>query len=140
MSPEELKACGRRVTEELFNQGDQAVADRLLGPDYTDYIVADGTALSAMQLRDLVVRLRAAFPDLRSQIEEQIVEGDILVQRLTVTGTHRGAAFNGVPTSGRRVRISAVSIARMGPDGRFAEQWTLHDRHAVLAQLGVEPS
>ncbi|CRK56368.1 hypothetical protein [Alloactinosynnema sp. L-07] len=43
-----------------------------------------------------------------------------------------------MPTTGKRIRISAVSIARMGPDGRFAEQWTLHDRHAVLAQLGAE--
>ena len=44
MSPEELKTLGRRITDELFNQGDLTVADELFHPHYTEHITTNPTA------------------------------------------------------------------------------------------------
>ncbi|MFI6595378.1 ester cyclase [Nonomuraea sp. NPDC050536] len=125
MTPEELKERGRRIAEELFNQGDLSVADELIDRDYTQYIAAGRRTVSGLAaVKDQIVRLRQAFPDLRSHVDEQIAEGDTLVQRLTVRGTHA--------ETGREIEFDLVDIARVGADGTFVARWS-------LASLGEEP-
>jgi predicted ester cyclase len=140
MSPEEIKARGRRITEELFNQGDLSVVDELIDPSYTEYLAAEHMTVSAAELKDFIADIRRAFPDLHAHTEQQIVEGDTLVQRLTVTGTHDGVPQSGAPPTGMRIRVSAVDISRIGPDGRFMQRWTLADHLAVLSQLNLLPA
>lgn len=140
MTPEELKACGRRIVDELFNQGDLTVIDQLIDPDFREYVVADGEDVSAADVRDYVTEIRRAFPDLRSHIDLQVAEGDLLVQRLTITGTHDGEPFRGLPATGRQFRISLAEISQMGPNGRFVRRWTLHDALGLLRQLGALPT
>lgn len=137
MTPEDMMARGRRVTEELFNQGDLAVVDELIDPGYAEHLVADGRTISAGELKDRITDLRRACPDLYAHTEEQVVEGDTLVQRLTVTGTQDAGALDGEPPAGRRMQVSVVDISRVGGlQGRFVERWTLTDQLAVLRQLG----
>jgi|KBSSwiStaDraftv2_1062776.scaffolds.fasta_scaffold1002068_2 predicted ester cyclase len=140
MSPDEIKARGRRITDELFNQGDLSVVDELIDPGYTEYLAAEHKTVSAAELKDLITDMRRAFPDLHAHTEQQIVEGDTLVQRLTVTGTHDGVPPSGAPATGKRIRVSVVDISRIGPDGRFMQRWTLADQLAVLSQLNLLPA
>jgi len=140
MSPDEIKARGRRITDELFNQGDLSVVDELIDPGYTEYLAAEHKTVSAAELKDLITDMRRAFPDLHAHTEQQIVEGDTLVQRLTVTGTHDGVPPSGAPATGKRIRVSVVDISRIGPDGRLMQRWTLPDQLAVLSQLNLLPA
>ena len=89
MSPEELKAHARRVPEELLTQGDLAVADAVFAPD----LVHHGPTPHAPGVagaKQFALALRRAFPDLCAIVEDEIAEGDTVVQRLTLSGTHRG--------------------------------------------------
>jgi predicted ester cyclase len=83
--------------------------------------------------------LRRALPDLRAIVEDEIAEGDAVVQRLTLSGTHEGSLC-GVPPSGRRATWPLVVILRLGPDGRFAEHWSSWDLLDLLRQLGAVPA
>jgi steroid delta-isomerase-like uncharacterized protein len=80
-------------------------------------------------------RLRAAFPDLRVEINDLIAEGDKVVARNTVTGTHRGE-FMGIPPTGRRVAYDEIFVVRFA-DGRIAETWGVVDLASLMRQLGV---
>ena len=80
----------------------------------------------------------AAFPDLRHSIEEQVAEGDTVVNRLLVRGTHRGD-FQGIPPSGKAVAIAAISIQRF-EGGQLVEQHLLVDTLGLLQQLGAVPA
>src|ERR1051326_5678982 len=53
--------------------------------------------------------LRRAFPDLHVQIEDLIAEGDRVVSRNTVTGTHQGEYMGHKPT-GKSVRYHEIFI------------------------------
>ena len=133
MSPEELKVRARRIPEELLTQGDLAVADELLAPvcrHHAPHPVAPG----ATGLKAWIVALRRAFPDLRAIVEDEIAEGDRVVQRLAISGTHR-EPFLGSPPSGRRVSWYLVEILRVGPDGKFTERWSIWDRLGLAQQL-----
>ncbi|MGW5719842.1 ester cyclase [Amycolatopsis sp. NPDC003865] len=138
MTPDEIRARARRITEELFNQGDLAVIDELVDPACVQYLAVEDRTTGVAELAEFVVEIRRAFPDLRAHTEQQVVDGDTLAQRLTVTGTHSGAAFAGLPpATGARLRVNVVDIYRVGPAGRFTQRWTLWDEHTFRLQLGL---
>jgi len=126
MSPDELKMHARRVPEELLTQGDLAVVDEVFAPN------VEG-------IRQWVAGLRQAFPDLCAIVEEEVAEGDTVVQRLTYRGTHTGT-FLGLPPTGNRATWLAMEFRRLGPDGKFTEQWMVADLLGVLQQLGIIPA
>jgi steroid delta-isomerase-like uncharacterized protein len=70
-------------------------------------------------------------------IEEMFSAGDRVVVRWTGTGTHVGE-MNGIPPTGKSVRVDAISIHRMR-DGKIAETWEVWDTLGFLQQLGVVP-
>ena len=119
------KAVIMRIFEEALNQGNRQVRDELVSPD----LVSDAAAPP-------VDDLRAAFPDLHWVVHDQIAEGDMVVNRFTITGTHTGAEFMGIPPSGKRIEVKGLGIDRMA-NGMVAQGWTVLDTHGLLQQLGA---
>lgn len=138
MAPDELKIRARRFPEELLTQGDLAVADELLTPDCLHHAPAP-LAPGTEGLKRWTRALRRAFPDLRAIVEDEIAEGNTVVQRLTLSGTHRGT-FLGIPATGRHATWQLVAIQRLGRDGKFAEHWSSPDLFSLLRQLGALPA
>jgi steroid delta-isomerase-like uncharacterized protein len=80
----------------------------------------------------------AAFPDLRHNVEDMVAEGDRLVARLRVTGTHRGDLM-GIAASGRPVDFGAISAFTIR-DGQVAAISVAIDMLAMLQQVGAVPA
>jgi predicted ester cyclase len=81
-------------------------------------------------LKEVLTALHRAFPDLHIVIEDVIAEGDKVVSRNTVTGTHQGE-YMGLPPTGRSITYQEILIARF-VNGRVAETWAVVD---VFAQM-----
>ena len=86
-------------------------------------------------IKEVFTTLHRAFPDLRVTIEDLIAEGDKVVSRNSVTGTHHGA-YMGVPPTGRSITYNEIFILRF-VDGRIAETWGVVDVASQMRQLGV---
>ena len=71
-------------------------------------------------------------------IEEIFSTDDRVVVRWTGTGTHVGEV-NGVPPTGKAVRVHTISIHRM-QGGKIAETWEVWDTLSFLQQIGVVPA
>ncbi len=138
MTPEEMKTRARRIADELFSQGDLAVADEILAPNLIHH-TPETHVEGSEGAKQFVLALRRAFPDLSATVEDQIAEGDKVVQRIRWSGTHEGEFF-GVPPTGKRVTAELMEIHRMGPDGKIAEHWSSMDQLALLQQLGAMPA
>jgi len=82
-------------------------------------------------------RLHSAFPDLHVTVEDLIEEGDKVVGRNTVTGTHEGE-YMGLKPTGRSITYNEIFIIRFA-DGRIAETWGVVDVLSQLRQLGAVP-
>jgi len=65
---------------------------------------------------------KGAFPDMEFTVDLLIESGDLIVSNWTLTGTHSGADYYGVPPSGKRVTINGTAILRMR-DGQVVEHW-----------------
>jgi steroid delta-isomerase-like uncharacterized protein len=83
------------------------------------------------------VAVMNAFPDFNCTVEEQIAEGDKVVIRLTMRGTHLGP-YLGMPPTGKKIEVGGISIGRFA-DGKAIEGWLLTDTLGLMQQLGAIP-
>jgi steroid delta-isomerase-like uncharacterized protein len=79
---------------------------------------------------------RAAFPDFAVEVHDTIAEGDKVVTRWSMRGTHLGE-YNGIPATGRVVGHGAISIDRV-QDGLITDEWIEFDQYGLLRQLRGE--
>jgi steroid delta-isomerase-like uncharacterized protein len=80
----------------------------------------------------------AAFPDGKTSTDDLIAEGDKVVERFTLVGTHKGD-FMGIPATGKRVSVTGMSIFRIA-GGKIVEHWGENDAIGLMMQLGVLPA
>lgn len=134
---EHNKTLVRRLLEDDISRGNITVAEQIIAPDFVDHTNPPGMQHGLAGHNAIVALFRAAFPDQWWQIEDLIAEGDRVVARTTMTGTHRGDFF-GIPATGRAVRVSGVHILRIA-NGRIAEHRGNNDDLGLMRQLGVIP-
>ena len=112
--------------------------DELVEPDALIRTPLPIQATGAQALKEVWARLLRAFPDLHITIEDLIEEGDKVVSRNTVTGTHQGE-YMGLPPTGKSVTYNEIFIVRFA-GGRVAETWGVVDVLSQMRQLGVIPA
>ncbi len=140
MSAEDNKALANRFVEEVLNQGNFDRADQFFTSDYVEHVPPPpGFPTGLAGLRQYFTFFRQAFPDFHYTVEDTVVEGDKVVQRLTGQGTMKGE-FLGIPATGKHATWTEMHIARIGPNGKFVEHWANVDQLGMLQQLGVIPS
>jgi steroid delta-isomerase-like uncharacterized protein len=130
------KALLRRFYEELWNQGDLEAIPELVAEDFVDHHPLPGAPPRREGLAALVTTWRTAFPDIRETCEDLICEGDKVVGRFTMRGTHSGE-FMGVPPTGRSVTMSGIDIVRVA--SKIAEFWYGEHLLELMQQLGAVP-
>lgn len=134
----ENKTVMKRIYEEIWNEGKLEVIDELFSPDYVAHFLPPGMPPGREGFRAFVASYRSAFPDGHTIIQDQIAEGDKVVSRISMRGTHRGNLMGVAPT-GNVVELSAIVITRI-QDGKNVEAWVEQDRLGMLQQLGVVPA
>lgn len=77
------------------------------------------------------------FPDLHSTIEDMISEGDKVVLRWRVEGTHTGE-FMGVAPSNMKMTLGITEIFRVA-NGQLVEAWDQFDQLSLMQQIGAIP-
>lgn len=121
-SAPENKALVRRWLEEVFTGG----AVSRLGEIFTQaYVLHDPSFPEEVHgfdgIRRYVGAYRAAFPDLRVSVEDQVAEADTVATRWAVRGMHRGE-FLGMAPTGDEVAVSGIEFDRIF-GGRIDEAW-----------------
>jgi predicted ester cyclase len=82
VSVEDNKALIRRIPEEVYNEGNLAVSDEVIAADYVEHFpLPPGWPSGLEGLKQFISVLRAAFPDFRYTVEDEIAEGEKLVER-----------------------------------------------------------
>ena len=138
MSTEENKAILRRGYEEIHNKGNLAAIDELIASDYVEYSpAAPGLPLGLEGVKQTFTMFRTAFPDFHVTVEDMVAEGDKVVARLTMSGTHKGE-FMGTSPTGKQITVAVIDIMRFA-DGKAVEHWNIVDNLSIMQQLGVVP-
>lgn len=97
---------------------------------------SDEAAVGRAAVRERAAQLLAAFPDLRLERQELVIDGHRHADRWVLSGTHDGELL-GIPPTGRPVRIEGATFTRMNDEGLVAEDYHFVDLARLLNQLGV---
>jgi predicted ester cyclase len=71
-------------------------------------------------------------------VEDVIAEGDKVVTRVTLRGTHQGETEEFGPPTGRQVELKGITISRI-EGGKIVEDWDAYDNLSAMQQLGLAP-
>ena len=135
ITEEEAKALLDRYLE-IFNEGNLALADEILDPEFvlkSPFLPEPIVGIEA--LKAFVPNNATTFPDFHCTIEEIMVKGDKIVSRFTITGTNTG--FLGeLPPTGKKVHISAAVAITQVVNGKIVEDETFWNVLDFYQQLG----
>ena len=135
--PSDLKSLNYRWID-AFNRQDWEAEKAARGSDYKAYMSGSKDPLDNEAWGQFMRHFTSAFPDAHISIEACIAEGESVVSRWVLTGTHK-AAFQGVPPTGRAVRFSGIEFNRVA-GGQIAEHWSQFDLAGLLGQIGAIPA
>lgn len=133
----DMKQVYRSLLEEAFGKGNLQAFDELCDPGYRSHDPVTGDSDLAREKENCRM-YRAAFPDLSPTVLASYVDGDTVITRWRMTGTHQGSLM-GIPATGRRCTADGTSIARCR-GGKIAEDWVMWDALGLMRQLGAAPS
>ena len=131
---EENKALALRSWQLLDNPD---ILEEVYAPDLV-WHEPDQEVRGYEEARQFVSMYKTAFPDLDVTVEDAIVQGDKVVTRYTVRGTHQGEIEEFGPPTGRQVELEGITIHRI-EDGKIVEEWERYDNLGILQQLGLVP-
>ncbi len=134
MSAEENKALARRSWEAPDNLD---ILDEVYAPDFV-WHEPDQEIRGHEEARQFITMYKTAFPDLSATVEDEIAEGDKVVTRWTIRGTHQGEIEEFGPATGRQMELKGITIHRFEGD-KIVEEWNRYDNLSVLQQLGLAP-
>lgn len=118
------KEIVRRLVEEVLGQGRLELLPDLVAADYIGHL-AMGDHYGPGGVRIDIASYRRAFPDILVTLEDLLADGDKVIRRFTLRGTHQGT-FLGVAASGRPVALRGIAIDRLA-EGRLMESWVQID-------------
>jgi steroid delta-isomerase-like uncharacterized protein len=124
--------------EEVLNKGNMQVVDELIAPNFVEHDPFPGQAPGVEGLKQAMVALRQAFPDLHVTVDEMLSEGDKVVIRSTMKGPHKGNFMN-IPATGKQISVEGIDIVRIS-NGRAVEHWGVTDNLTMMQQLGLVPA
>jgi steroid delta-isomerase-like uncharacterized protein len=109
----------------------KAINGNVKTPQMADEFIADSDA----GLKQHIAVAEVAFPRYSLDPEDIFAEGDKVLVRFTLRGTHHGE-FMGIPPTGRTVAVPGLIVYRIA-NGKIAEHWMHMDNMGLMQQLGV---
>jgi steroid delta-isomerase-like uncharacterized protein len=124
----------RTAWEAAWDRGDVDALDDVLGADYRR-IGVGGDAQALTEFKASIIATRSAFPDLKTVVDDLLVEGDRVAIRWHSSGNHQHS-FLGVPATKRPVAVSGATFGRFEGE-RIVEEHVTWDPRTLLSALGI---
>jgi steroid delta-isomerase-like uncharacterized protein len=135
--PQQISDIDKRLFSEVWNQGKIDVIDDIFSIDYINHTLQPGLPPGKQGLKQMVTTMRTAFPDLKMIPDDVIVEGNKIVTRWILRGTHKGEGL-GFPATNKSVQVIGIGI-HVYKGGKVVDSWTSMDSMGLAQQLGMIP-
>lgn len=129
---EQNRALALRWMEEIWNERREEVLDELMHEGAVAHLEG-GDVHGPDGFKAGRRAFLGALPDLRIAVEDSVAEGDSVVLRWRLTGSHTGEGL-GIRPSGLAVEARGMTWFRFR-DGRVCEGWDSWDQSGLMKTL-----
>jgi predicted ester cyclase len=127
------KRLVRRFYKEVYGDWNMSLVDEVVSPRFTSHDWPEGAPTGPEGFRAFYSAIRTALPDARYEVDDMIAEGDKVVVRWRLLGTHQGD-FRGIAPTGRAIALKGIAIYRVD-GGMLMERWVVTDLHGLLEEI-----
>jgi len=136
VSVEENKALIRRFFEAQA-KGDLAALKEMMAPDFVDHNLLPGQAPGREGYLQSVAEDSATFSEVHNIFEEQLVDGDKVISRISTRALHDRGEYFGLMPAGKELEVTSITIHRI-VGSRIAEEWSQGSGLAEMTQHQLE--
>jgi hypothetical protein len=137
---EQNKVLVRRAYEEFYTKKNikvvDKVVDEIIAPNFTDHTPPYGFPPGREGMKQEVAMFLKAFPDMRVTSEEMLAEGDTVMARFKVTGTHTGS-FMGEAPSHKKFTYGGIECFRV-KGGKITDVWRYSGGAMAMQEMGIK--
>jgi len=135
---EPTKAIALRFAKEGWgtNPGWEKVWDELMAPNVVHHFNSWSEPIVGLKVNKAFnISLFEGFPDIYQTIEDVVAEGNKVVYRTTIRGTHTGEFMEISPT-GKSCKLNDFTMLRI-VDSKIVEYWYECNLLELMKQLGL---
>lgn len=116
-----------------YETGDRGEIAKRLHPRHTYYAPGGGGSFGLEDRLDDERYFFEAFSEIRTSIDEALVDGDRVAARITMSCRHTGS-YQGIEATGKAIRIPYMEMIHY-EDGLILDEWAEFDMMGILNQL-----
>ena len=134
----ETRSVARRYYEDFLTApGRLEVADDILHQDVVFHNpISAGGIHGIQEYKDFAARWYRGFPDRHFSVDNEVIEGDLIAIRFTITGTHNGEFMGAAPT-GEKIHVNGMNLFVL-EDGKIKDVQAFFNPHELYDPIGVD--
>jgi steroid delta-isomerase-like uncharacterized protein len=126
---------------QAFNNHDAGAASQMYTEDATYMLAGEPDPLRGRKaIEESYATFFRAFPDMNVEYTLTLGSGEHIFAEGIVRGTHTGpwvTPEGEIPPTNRKIELRIAFVAKVTPDGLFAEDRTYFDTATMMSQLGL---
>lgn len=119
-----------------YNHGVPEDGDAIFAPNFVAHMPGK-PPMGRHGLDRFIGQVTGGLSDFGYEIQDQIVQDDLVFNRVTARGVHT-ATLLGIPATYRPIELRIINLFKV-KDGRVVEQWAEPDLFGLLQQIGAVP-
>ena len=128
------KAIIQRLYKEVLFDWKLDQVEELIAPEFVPRDLPEGSPTGPQPFKDFYTQvILSVFPDARYEVEDLIAEGDRVVVRWRMQGTHQGQ-YEDVPPTGKSITLKGIAIYRL-KDGKVSDRWVYTNVYHLLKAI-----
>ncbi len=126
----------KNAFEELVGKGNLDIMEDAIAEEYIVHAGENEYSVHS-SIKEFVVQLRTAFPDLRvADVKFLAQDADTVIWQRTLEGTHE-ALIQGIPPSGKKVKWVEMAVTRVQNE-KIVEEWVVSEFMGELLLRGSQ--
>lgn len=122
---------------DVLNKGDMELLNNIMSEDFIDHNAPPEQPQGIQGFKQFLKMITTAFPDLKIIIEDIFAEGNKVIARLTITGTHTGF-LGSIPPSNKIAKWTGIDILEIKND-KIVGRWNERNLLSLMKQIGAVP-
>ena len=135
---EDLKNIIKSFYSEIINKGNLSIINTIMSESFIDHNIPPEAPNGIEGFIQFLRMVSTAFPDIQVTVQELIAENNMVVSRLSITGTQTGILMGKIAPTNKKAVWTGIDIFKI-ENGKITDRWSQRDLLSMMKQIGAIP-